>query len=120
MYYSTLERERYLEIEHAQYDYINVFLLEIFTLWKTTLDLNISNMANTIAIVLVFYLIISIIGYIMMWLFYLRRLNVKLNQTIQMLNMIPIKMLPKSRRDIRDFFGWIIREANKYKNSNED
>jgi hypothetical protein len=29
-------------------------------------------------------------------------------------------MLPKSRRDIRDFFGWIIREANKYKNSNED
>jgi len=32
-----------------------------------------------------------------------------------MLNMIPMKMLPKGRTDIRDFFNWIIREANKNK-----
>jgi len=30
-----------------------------------------------------------------------------------MLNMIPMKMMPKGRKDIRDFFSWIIREANK-------
>lgn len=34
---------------------------------------------------------------------------------MQMLNMIPIRMLPKSRKDIRDFFNWIIKESNKNK-----
>jgi hypothetical protein len=63
-------------------------------------------------------MIMSGIVFLLLWLLYLRRLNVKLNQTIQMLNMIPIRMLPKSRRDIRDFFAWIIREANRNKNTN--
>jgi hypothetical protein len=27
--------------------------------------------------------------------------------------MIPINMLPNSRKDIRDFFAWLIKEANK-------
>jgi hypothetical protein len=67
---------------------------------------------------LVLYMIMSGIVFLLLWLLYLRRLNVKLNQTIQMLNMIPIRMLPKSRRDIRDFFAWIIREANRNKNTN--
>lgn len=77
-------------------------------------------MVNTITVILVLYLMVSVIGYFLIWLLYLKKLNVKLNQTIQMLNMIPIKMLPKSRKDIRDFFSWIIREANRYKNNHED
>ncbi len=33
-----------------------------------------------------------------------------------MLNMIPIKMLPKGRQDIAEFFNWIIQQANNYEN----
>lgn len=68
---------------------------------------------NIITLFLALYLVVSGIGFLLLWLLYLRRLNVRLNQTIQMLNMIPIRMLPKSRRDIRDFFAWIIRQANR-------
>ncbi len=39
---------------------------------------------------------------------YLKGQNTKMNQTIQMLNMIPINMLPKARRDTRDFLNWLI------------
>jgi hypothetical protein len=59
---------------------------------------------------------ITIIGFILLWGVYLRRLNLRLNQTIQMLNMIPIKMLPKGRQDIAEFFNWIIQQANNYEN----
>ena len=60
-------------------------------------------------------MIVSLVGFVLLWWLYLNKLNVRLNQTIQMLNMIPMKMLPKGRKDIRDFFNWIIREANKNK-----
>jgi hypothetical protein len=90
----------------------------MFDLWKRTTDGNLSSMDNIITMLLVLYMIMSGIVFLLLWLLYLRRLNVKLNQTIQMLNMIPIRMLPKSRRDIRDFFAWIIREANRNKNTN--
>ena len=46
-------------------------------------------------------MIVSLTGFVLLWLLYLNKLNVKLNQTIQMLNMIPMKMLPKGRKDIR-------------------
>jgi len=61
------------------------------------------------------FLIVSLIGFVILWALYLNKLNMRINQTIQMLNMIPMKMLPKGRTDIRDFFNWIIREANKNK-----
>jgi len=70
---------------------------------------------NNLTLGIVVYLILSVIGFIFLWILYLRKLNVRLNQTIQMLNMIPIRMLPKNRKDIRDFFSWIIKEANRNK-----
>jgi hypothetical protein len=57
----------------------------------------------------------SLFGFALLWALYLNKLNIRMNQTIQMLNMIPIRMLPKGRRDVRDFFNWIIKEANKNK-----
>ena len=65
-----------------QYDYINVFLLEIFDLWKKTIDKSISSMINTITIILVLYLMVSVIGYFLIWLLYLKKLNVKLNRSM--------------------------------------
>lgn len=84
-------------------------MLEIFNAWKSALDSNISNTVNIITIILVLFIIISVIGYFISLIIYLKRQNIKLNQTIQMLNMIPITMLPKSRKDVRDFFIWIIK-----------
>ena len=65
---------------------------------------------------LALYIIVSMVGFFLLWLLYLNKLNIRLNQTIQMLNMIPMKMLPKGRKDIREFFNWIIKEANQLKN----
>jgi hypothetical protein len=92
---------------------VNVLIFELFTLWKSVTEERLQSAARIITLVLIFYLVVSSIGFLLLWLLYLRRLNVRLNQTIQMLNMIPIRMLPKSRRDIRDFFAWIIRQANR-------
>lgn len=55
-----------------------------------------------------FYVSITILGFLSLWLIYLKGQNTKMNQTIQMLNMIPINMLPKNRRDTRDFLNWLI------------
>lgn len=38
-----------------------------------------------------------------------------MNRTIQMLNMIPMGMLPKDRKDTREFIEWLIKMANKKK-----
>ena len=76
---------------------------------------SVKSSANLLTLFLALYMIVSLIGFVMLWLLYLNKLNIRLNQTIQMLNMIPMKMLPKGRKDIRDFFNWIIREANKNK-----
>lgn len=67
------------------------------------------------SIMLYVFIILSLICFLLLWLYYLRRLNTELNQTIQMLNMIPFKLLPKSRKETKQFIAWIIREANKTK-----
>ena len=65
------------------------------------------------------FIIISTLSFLLFWLYYLRKLNTEINQTIQMLNMIPFKLLPKSRKETKMFIAWIIREANKTKHENE-
>ncbi len=55
-----------------------------------------------------FFVSLTILGFLTLWLIYLKGQNTKMNQTIQMLNMIPINMLPKTRRDTRDFLNWLI------------
>jgi hypothetical protein len=49
-------------------------------------------------ILLYVFVILSVLSFLLFWLYYLRKLNTELNQTIQMLNMIPFKLLPKSRK----------------------
>jgi hypothetical protein len=59
-------------------------------------------------IITYFYITVTFLGYVSVWMIYLKGQNTKMNQTIQMLNMIPINMLPKARRDTRDFLNWLI------------
>lgn len=63
---------------------------------------------------LAMYILISVLGFSLLWFLYLNKLNMKMNQTMQMLNMIPMRMLPKNKKDVRDFFDWILRESNKH------
>ena len=63
---------------------------------------------------LAMYILISVLGFTLLWFLYLNKLNMKMNQTMQMLNMIPMRIIPKNRKDIRDFFDWILRESNKH------
>ena len=90
-------------------------LLKLFGIWEKAFRDSVGGTVNLLTLFLALYMIVSLIGFVMLWWLYLNKLNVRLNQTIQMLNMIPMKMLPKGRKDIRDFFNWIIREANKNK-----
>jgi hypothetical protein len=89
---------------------------KIFSTWKLHIDNNLTDFRKYSEISLYIYLIVTFIGFGIFWMMYLNKLNTQLNQTIQMLNMIPISMLPKERKDIREFLSNIIREANKKKN----
>lgn len=76
-------------------------------------------MINLCSIILYIFVILSVLLFLLVWLYYLRILNTSLNQTIQMLNMIPFKLLPKSRKETKVFIAWIIREANKTNHDSE-
>lgn len=75
-------------------------------------------MISLCTILLYVFVILSVLAFLLLWLYYLRKLNTELNQTIQMLNMIPFKLLPKSRKETKLFIAWIIREANKTRHEN--
>lgn len=112
-YYATLDPAKYVELEKVQFDYVNVQLLRLFGIWEKAFTDSVKGSSSLLTMCLALYLILTLSGFVLMWTFYLNKMNLRLNQTIQMLNMIPMKMLPKGRKDIRDFFNWIIKEANK-------
>jgi hypothetical protein len=74
---------------------------------------------NACELTLYLFTILSALFFLLFWLYYLRRMNTELNQTIQMLNMIPFKLLPKTRKETKLFITWIIRESNKTKHEND-
>jgi hypothetical protein len=59
---------------------------------------NINGTVSLCSIMLYVYIIITVLAFLIFWMMYLKRMNTQLNQTIQMLNMIPFKLLPKSRK----------------------
>lgn len=87
--------------------------------WNMALTGEGESIISLCTIMLYVFIIASVVCFLLLWLYYLRKLNTELNQTIQMLNMIPFKLLPKSRKETKMFIAWIIREANKTKHENE-
>jgi hypothetical protein len=57
-----------------------------------------SGFISLCTILLYVYIILSIPFFLIFWLYYLWKLNTELNKTIQMLKMIPLNLLPKSRK----------------------
>jgi len=80
---------------------------------------NISSTISLCSIMLYVYIILTSLAFLIFWMMYLKKMNTQLNQTIQMLNMIPFKLLPKSRKETKQFITWIIKEANKKKHESE-
>lgn len=87
----------------------------MLAIWQTSLSDQGRSLISLCTILLQVFIILSVLCYLVVWLYYLRKLNTELNQTIRMLNMIPFKLLPKSRKETKVFISWIIREANKTK-----
>ena len=117
-YYPTITKVEYIyyvDIENSQYNYLNYYILNLFHKWKDAFNQSVATARSRLTVILAMYIIMSLFGFALLWALYLNKLNIRMNQTIQMLNMIPIRMLPKGRRDVRDFFNWIIKEANKNK-----
>jgi heme/copper-type cytochrome/quinol oxidase subunit 2 len=84
-------------------------LLALLGTWNTELTAEGSSIINLCIIMLYVFIIVSLLCFLVLWLYYLRKLNTEINQTIQMLNMIPFKLLPKSRKETKMFIAWIIR-----------
>lgn len=78
-----------------------------------------NSLVSLCTILLYVFIVLSVLAFLTLGLYYLRKLNTELNQTIQMLNMIPFKLLPKSRKETKMFIAWIIREANKKKHQTD-
>lgn len=68
-----------------------------------------NNIINLCTILLYVFIVLTVVLLLPLWLYYLRKLNTEMNQMIQMLNMIPFKLLPKSRKETRLFIAWIMR-----------
>jgi drug/metabolite transporter (DMT)-like permease len=98
--------------------YVMPALLLMLQTWETALADEGNSLVSLCSIIMYIFVIVSVIGFLL-WLYYLRILNTSLNQTIQMLNMIPFKLLPKSRKETKLFIAWIIREANKTNHESE-
>jgi hypothetical protein len=80
----------------------------IFKEWKDRFVTQAHSLISLSNVVTYLYMTLTILGYVSLWMIYLQNQNTKINQTIQMLNMIPMKMLPKNRKDTRDFLNWLI------------
>lgn len=74
-------------------------MLIILSTWRDYFINSIDSFKQFSNIIIYLYLIITVISFLSLWMIYLNKLNSKLNMTIQMLNMIPIRMLPKGRKD---------------------
>ena len=107
------------EIWEANELYVLPVLVGMISQWEQSMSAQGSSFISLCTILLYVYIIISVLAFLIFWLYYLRKLNTELNQTIQMLNMIPFKLLPKSRKETKAFIAWIIREANKTKHEDE-
>jgi hypothetical protein len=107
------------EIEKANRKYVVPAMSGMMEIWNNSLTGEGQSLVSLCTIMLYVFIILSVVCYLLLWLYYLRKLNTELNQTIQMLNMIPFKLLPKSRKETKMFIAWIIREANKTKHENE-
>ena len=83
--------------------------------WEEELGASGRSAISLCSIMLYVFVVCSGLAFLLLWLYYLRKLNTEINQTIQMLNMIPFKLLPKSRKETKMFITWIIKEANKTK-----
>jgi hypothetical protein len=118
-YLITPEKTMNGEVWLANQLYVVPALVTMLQVWEDSLSNEGSGMISLCTILLYVFVILSVLAFLLLWLYYLRKLNTELNQTIQMLNMIPFKLLPKSRKETKLFIAWIIREANKTKHENE-
>ena len=118
-YLITPEKAMSKQVWLANQLYVVPALVLLLEAWEDSLGRQGSAMVRLCAILLYAFVILSVLAFLLLWLYYLRKLNTELNQTIQMLNMIPFKLLPKSRKETKLFIAWIIREANKTKHENE-
>lgn len=84
-------------------------LLRMMKIWMETINGLISQAISICSILFYVYIVISILGFLFGFLVYLSRFNTELNEAIKMLNMIPFKLLSRSRKETRKFLVWIIR-----------
>ena len=70
---------------------------------------------------IIFYIstILAILMFMFPWHIYLHRVNIKLNQTIQILNVVPMALLPVGRKETRDFLKWLVKKASEVQTGSE-
>jgi len=83
-------------------------MMIILSKWKDYFVTQARDFKNYSNALIYLYITLTLLGYVTLWMIYLKNQNTKMNQTIQMLNMIPMNMLPKNRKDTRDFLNWLI------------
>ena len=79
----------------------------------------INNAISVCSIMFYVYVVVAILGFLIGCLMYFSKLNTELNEAIKLLNMIPFKLLSRSRKETRQFLVWIIKEANKKNHEDE-
>jgi hypothetical protein len=96
------------DIVKGHYEVVGPAIMMILGQWKDYFTTQVSTFQAYSNAIIYLYITCTFIGYVSLWMIYLRNQNTKMNQTIQMLNMIPMNMLPKNRKDTKDFLNWLI------------
>lgn len=74
---------------------------------------SIISMDSLLSILLYAYAVVILLIMLVFWNLYLRMVNMQLNQTIRILNMIPMHLFPVSRIEIREFLKWLIKKSGE-------
>jgi len=90
-------------ITHAHSTTTGPAMLLILKTWKNYFTNEINSFKSFSTILIYLYITMTIISFLSLWMIYLNKQNDKMNRTIQMLNMIPMGMIPKNRKDTREF-----------------
>ena len=98
-----------MEVREANEEYGAPALLYMMDVWNETMSSLIDSSRGVCQIVFYIYAVLIILGFFIGCLMYLSKLNMELNEGIKMLNMIPFKLLSRSRKETRQFLLWIIR-----------
>ncbi|CAD8148889.1 unnamed protein product [Paramecium pentaurelia] len=107
-----LNATQFFEIDRSLYNYVYDAITNIITYERDLISSGMDNIQNIQLILLIIFIVLLVSIFLFVWIPFLNGLNTQINQTIEMLNMIPLEVV-KENKSIRRFVKSLIKSMNK-------